>query len=336
MDEEQVDQVISRLIELGGGNPTTFEGELMAQVIETALKLLSEKHDAGQLKVITRAVKEMRYAYNVFNRYKKGPCVSIFGSARTPPAHLDYVAAKEFSKKMSERGWMCMTGGAEGIMKAGLEGPEKENCFALSIRLPFEPASNSIIEGDAKLIVFRYFFTRKLMFMSHSDAMAAFPGGFGTLDELFEMLTLMQTGKASIIPIVLIEGGKGSYWREWKKYVVKHLLANGWISPEDESFFYLAPTVDDAVEHIEKFYSRYHSSRYVRDMFVIRLRSPISAQKLAYLNDKYHGLVAAGLMTASPPLAEEAEYLELPRIIFQHTRKHFGLLRQLIDEINKV
>ena len=328
--QENVDAFISQ----SGGDPTTYKGRLIAQIITTALKLLSQENDIGELKVISRSISEMRYAYKIFDRYKDAPCVSIFGSARTPESHPDYIAAKEFSTLMAKKGWMCITGAANGIMKAGLEGPEKAQSFGLSIRLPFETASNTVIEGDPKLIHFRFFFTRKLMFMSHSDALAAFPGGFGTLDELFEMLTLMQTGKANIIPIVLVEGVNGTYWKKWRLYVNDNLMEPHWISPEDSSFYYFAPTPRDAVEHIFKFYSRYHSSRYVNDSLVIRMLSPLTEKQVEKLNQQFASLVAEGKMSLSGSLPEETDHLELPRLIFTHTRNHFGKLRQLIDAIN--
>ncbi|MEI8364937.1 MAG: LOG family protein [Parachlamydiaceae bacterium] len=332
----QIDPAIGALIQNLGGNPDTYEGQLVAQIIDTALKLMVEKHDLGELKVITRSIKEMRYAYNIFHRYKEGPCISIFGSARTPEDHADYIAAKEFSGHMAKQGWMCMTGAANGIMKGGLEGAQKEQSFGLSIRLPFETSANTLIEGDPKLIFFRFFFTRKLMFMSHSHAMAAFPGGYGTLDELFEMLTLIQTGKANIIPIVLIEGGGGTYWHEWKRYIHDNLLDNKWISPEDEHLYYLAPSVDDAVQHILKFYSRYHSSRYVKDKYVIRLLTPLNQKQVEFLNQEFKSLIAEGEIVMSGALPEETDHLELPRLIFRHTRNHFGKLRLLIDAINEI
>ncbi len=332
--EKFIEPAIVNLIGSSGGDPDSYEGELVAQIIETALKLLTEKHDLGQLKVINRSIREMRYAYNVFNQYKSGPCISIFGSARTPEDHPDYAAAKIFSAGMTNEGWMSITGAANGIMKASVEGHQKEQSFGLSIRLPFETPTNTVIEGDPKLIFFRFFFTRKLMFMSHSNALAAFPGGFGTLDELFEMLTLIQTGKANIIPIVLIEGAGGNYWQEWQEYMADHLLKKHWISPEDIHLYYIAPSPEDAVQHILKFYSRYHSSRYVKDTFVMRLLKPLTPAQIGILNKKYHVLLASGSMSASAALSGETDHLELPRLIFHHTRKDFAVLRQLIDEIN--
>lgn len=332
--ESEMVENVDTFIKSSGGDPTTYKGRLIAQIIQTALKLMAEDHDLGQLKVIARSIKEMRYAYNIFDRYKDAPCVSIFGSARTPEDHPDYLAAKDFSGIMAKQGWMCITGAANGIMKAGLEGPEKAQSFGLSIRLPFETPTNAVIEGDPKLIHFRFFFTRKLMFMSHSDALAAFPGGFGTLDELFEMLTLMQTGKANIVPVVLIEGIKGSYWQEWRRYMDENLLNQKWISPEDVSFYYFASSVEDAVKYILKFYSRYHSSRYVKDTLVIRMRNPITKEQVHLLNKQFSSLVAEGSMELSDALPDETDHLELPRLIFIHTRQEFGKLRQLIDVLN--
>ena len=335
VNDPEILEEIKRLIGNCGGDPQTFEGELITQLIQTSLKLLRDGHDTGQLKLMTRAIKEMRYAYRIFSLYKGSRCISIFGSARTPEDHPDYIAAKNFSAGMAGHGWMCITGGANGIMKAGLEGPQRESSFGLSIRLPFEVPTNSVIAGDAKLITFRYFFTRKLMFMSHSDALAAFPGGFGTMDELFEVLTLLQTGKSNIMPVVLVEGKGGVYWKHWQNYIRKHLLANGWISPEDQHLYYIAKSPEDAVEHVQKFYRRYHSSRYVKDIFVIRLTEPLTPEQVKFLNEKYKILVKAGEMHMTHAYAEETDHLELPRLAFHHTHHNFGLIRALIDDINK-
>ena len=225
-------------------------------------------------------------------------------------------------------------GAADGIMKAGLEGAQKESSFGLSIRLPFESPTSSFMAGDPKLITFRYFFTRKLMFLSHSDAVAAFPGGVGTQDELFEVLTLMQTGKANIIPLVLIQG-TGTYWNEWLHYFQVNLLDQGWVSPEDLHLFYLAPTYQDALAHISKFYFRYHSSRYVKDLLVIRMLTPLNEEQIKMLNEKFGKiLLKSGDIYATPPLKEETDHLEMYRIAFEHNHMHFGSLRHMIDEIN--
>lgn len=332
--DENLISSIRDLVRQCGGDPESFDGQLIAQQIESSLKLINDGHDTGQLKLITRSLKEMRYAYRVFNTYKGSRRVSIFGSARTPEDHPDYIAAKEFSTALNNKGWMCITGAAEGIMKAGLEGVRPESSFGLSIRLPFESSANAVIEGDPKHITFRYFFTRKLMFMSHSDAVAVFPGGFGTMDELFETLTLMQTGKANIIPVVLLEGKDGVYWSHWKAYVDNAFLVNKWISPEDESFFYIAPTPQAAVDHIVKFYTRYHSSRYVGDELVIRLQKALTDEQVEQLNEEFPQLVVSGKFKQVTAYPEESDSRELPRLAFHHTKWQFGFVRRLIDRIN--
>ncbi len=291
-------------------------------------------NDLGKMKLVTRALKEMRHAYQVFSEYPDAQVVSIFGSARTPEEHPDYLAAQQFSISMAKLGWMCMTGAGNGIMKAGLEGSQKAGSFGLSIRLPFEAPTNSWVEGDAKLMMFRYFFTRKLMFLSHANAVAAFPGGVGTLDELFEVLTLMQTGKSAIVPLVLVEGAAGQYWQEWQKYFDEHLLANSWVSEEDRYFYHIATSSEDAVGNITQFYKRYHSSRYVKDVLVIRLLSPLTDPQVEELNDQFSRVVASGKIKAIAALPEEKDNLDLARLAFVHTRKEFGLIRALIDRIN--
>lgn len=335
-NDPRVLESIENLIKLcTNGNCTELEVDLTKQLIQTSLKLITEGHDLGQLKLMTRALKEMRYAYRVFNLYKGVKRISIFGSARTPEDHGDYIAARAFSEGMAKMQWMCITGAANGIMKAGLEGSKKEGSFGLSIRLPFESGSNTVIEGDPKLIIFRYFFTRKLMFLSHSDAVAVFPGGFGTQDELFEVLTLMQTGKANVIPVVLVEAEGGNYWHHWEHYLNKRLLNNQWISEEDKNLFYIAPTVDDALVHIQKFYQNFHSYRYFKQWIVIRIKKEITSEQLELLNNKFDILFSHGVIEQRAAFPEENDYMDLPRLVFHHTRKHVGYLRALIDQINE-
>lgn len=330
-----LEEKIHELIRFCGGAPENIEGDLIAQQIQTSLRLMSEGHHLGQLKLITRSLKEMRYAYRIFNQYPKENRISIFGSARTPETHPDYSAAKLLSETIAQHGWMCITGAANGIMKAGMEGQKEGGNYGLSIRLPFEEGTNSVIEGDPKLINFRYFFTRKLMFMSHSNAIAVFPGGFGTQDELFEMLTLMQTGKAHIIPVILFEGGEGVYWHHWENYVQKNLLKNKWISDDDKHFYHIASSIKDGVDHILKFYRRYHSSRYVQDDLVIRLKSPLTEAQVAELSERFAPLIQSNSMYLSQALPQEKEFPDLPRLVFTHTKKRFGLVRALIDAINE-
>jgi len=335
-DSPQTLAAIAALVALIGEDVRTFRGRMVGELVQTCLKLVPDGHDIGQIKLINRALKEMRYAYRVFNQYRGIRKISIFGSARTPPEHPDYIAAKKFSGLLARSHWMTITGAGDGIMKAGHEGPERESVFGLSIRLPFETTANTVISGDPKLINFRYFFTRKLMFLSHSDAVAVFPGGFGTQDELFEALTLVQTGKANITPIVLVEGEGRVYWEEWDEYIRGHLERNGWISPEDSGIYHIAANVEDAVNHVMSFYRVYHSSRYVRDMYVMRLTRPLPEPLIEELNERFApAVVAAGRIEATGPLEGETDHLELPRIAFQHNRRRYGLIRQMIDRINQ-
>ena len=327
-------EAIEQLIRQTGGEPDSFDGRMVAQMVQTCLRLIGDGHDTGQLKLINASLKELWYAYKVFNRYADRRKISIFGSARTPEDHPDYVAARAFSEAMARAGWMSITGAGDGIMKAGHEGPRQEASFGLSIRLPFETTANEVIEGDPKLINFRYFFTRKVMFMSHAHAVAVFPGGYGTQDELFESLVLTQTGKSNIIPIVLLEGLDGVYWDHWEKYVRHNLLDSGWISDEDNDLFYRATNVDDATRHVLDFYRVYHSSRYVDDLLVFRLTQALTEAQIAALNDEFAVLVKDGRIEQRQALPEEDNHIDLPRLVFKHSRNQFGLVRRMIDRIN--
>lgn len=341
-----VQQEIDDLIRHAAGNePESFQAKLVRDLVTTALKLIPDGRDTGELKLMTAAMKELRYAYRVFGAYPEPHKVTIFGSARTPEDHPDFLAAIEFSRRMAEAGWMIITGAGDGIMKAGHVGPGRESSFGVAIRLPFETTANDVIEGDEKLIHFRYFFTRKLMFLSQAEAVVCFPGGFGTMDEAFETLTLVQTGKASMIPIVMVEGEPpsgggpgggtgGGYWQGFDRFVRTDLLSRGWVSEEDPGLYYLAKDADDAAEHVLNFYRVYHSSRYVRDDLVIRLKNRLTDEAVAALNDEFSDLIKVGSITQRGPYDAESDHLDLPRLAFTHTRRRFGLVRRLIDRIN--
>jgi uncharacterized protein (TIGR00730 family) len=345
-DDPAIAARLDELIAQVGGRAGSPEARLVKDLLTTGLKLIPDGRDTGELKLIATAIKELRYAYRVFGQYAEPHKVSIFGSARTPPTHPDYAAAREFGRLMADAGWMVITGAGDGIMKAGHEGPGREQSFGVAIRLPFETTANEVIAGDDKLIHFRYFFTRKLMFLSQSEAVALFPGGFGTMDEAFEALTLIQTGKSSMIPIVLCEGEGQTYWQEWNHSMRTLLLNRGWISPEDVSLYRLCNTPREAVDEVLKFYRVYHSSRYVKDDLVIRLKRPIAQRDVERLTEEFKILIrpapvpngATGgkpVMVLRGPLPEEDDHLDLPRLVFPHTRHKFGLVRILIDRINE-
>jgi len=335
-DDPAVTDQLDALIERVGGTPGSFSAKLVRDLLVTGLKLLPDERDTGELKLITSAVKEMRHAYRVFGRYKEPHKVTIFGSARTAEDHPDYAATVEFSKLMAEAGWMIITGAGGGIMAAGHVGPGRAASFGVAIRLPFETTANHVIAGDEKLIHFRYFFTRKLMFLSQAEAVVLCPGGFGTMDEAYETLTLVQTGKAGMIPVVLLEGADGQYWHSWDRWVKEQLLTRRLINAEDLGLYYFAKDPADARRHIVKFYRNYHSSRYVRDDYVIRMKRPLPPEALERLNEEFAVLVKEGKITQRGPYEVEDEYLDLPRLAFTHTRSKFSLIRRLIDRVNEL
>jgi uncharacterized protein (TIGR00730 family) len=263
--------------------------------------------------------------------------VAIFGSARTPVDSPVYEVAKDFAHEIVAHDFMVVTGGGDGIMGAAQQGAGRAHSFGLNIRLPFEQRANEIIKGDPKLITLNYFFTRKLNFVKEAHAFALFPGGFGTLDETFEVLTLMQTGKARIIPVVLLNRPRGNYWQLWMQFITDRLLRRGLISEEDLSFFKITPTVREAVAEILHFYKIYHSARWVGERLVIRMNHRLSQEALLHLNKQFADVVRKGEIIqtmALPQEKNEPEIWGLPRLILTPFRNRFGRFRQLIDAIN--
>ncbi len=333
-DEQNFERRIQRLVNDWGCNGNEA---LICELITTALKLGHDGSDEGEMKLINRSLKEMRYANNVFRPYQHRRKVTIFGSARTKPGEPEYVAAAEFARKMAGRDFMSITGAGPGIMAAAQEGATAANSFGLRIQLPFEAGANATIEGDPKLINFNYFFTRKLMFVKEAHAAALFPGGFGTMDEGFEVLTLIQTGKAVIFPIVMIDAPGGSYWKTFLQFIKEHLFRLGLISEQDFSIFKVTDDVDEAVEHIVNFYTVFNSYRYVRDNLVLRLNRALTAKAVRKLNENFGDLLVKGeyvLGNAMPEEANEPEIFTLPRLICKPKRSDYGQLRKLLDAIN--
>jgi uncharacterized protein (TIGR00730 family) len=330
----RVHETASQLIEALRDIP---EGDLVGEIVANALKLLRDRTNRGDIKLIDKSFKELRYGLKVFAPFREVRKVSIFGSARTPEAHADSQQAAEFAKKMASIGWMVITGAGGGIMAAGHGGAGAEPSFGLSIRLPFEQRTNPFIADDPKLINFKYFFTRKLMFVRSSNAIALFPGGFGTMDEGFEVLTLVQTGKSVPMPIVFIDAPGSTYWAAWQEYVEKQLLGRGLIGPDDLALYKITSNVDEAVEEVHHFYSNYHSVRYVRDELVIRLQRPISDAQLAQIQMRFADIVSAGVYRLSGPLPvehDEPTLARLPRLVFKFNRRDHGRLRMLINFLN--
>ncbi|WP_432797386.1 LOG family protein [Poriferisphaera sp. WC338] len=333
MNDRELFALLDQAVIHAGENPEYASGKRIREMMHTIIKLARDKADPGEQKLISRSLKEMRYALKVFKQYP-GRRISIFGSARTPEDHPDYIACVKFSKALAEAGWMVITGAGDGIMRAGHGGAGVDKSFGVSISLPFESSANDYIQGDPKLINFRYFFTRKLMFMWQSQAVALFPGGFGTQDEGFEALTLIQTGKAPMVPIVCIDAPGSNYWHHWQNYVQHSLLDNGWISEEDLALFMITDDHQDAVDHIQHFYRNYHSQRFVFDTMSIRIKRAITDSQLEQLNDEFGSLVKTGKITQGPALKQEREHNELPRILFESHKSQYGKLRMLIDKLN--
>ena len=268
--------------------------DLLSQMLVTICRLGADKADRGDLKILNAALRELRYAFKVFAPYQDIPKVTMFGSARTPEDHPQYVQARKFAQLMQQRGWMVITGAGDGIMRAGHHGATRAASFGVAISLPFEQTTNTIIADDPKLVNFKYFFTRKLVFVKEAGAIVLFPGGFGTHDEGFEALTLVQTVKTNPIPIVLCDEPGGTYWQRWQGYVEAGLLANGMIDEPDLNLFYITDRAESAVDEVVNYYRRYHSSRFVDDHFVVRLNRPLSAETLSEFNDMFPDIVTEG------------------------------------------
>lgn len=311
---------------------------LLREILTTAVKLGMESGDRGDLKLVNNALKELRYSFKIFSPYRGTKKVIIFGSARTPKTSAEYRMAEEFARRLTAKGYMIVTGGGPGIMEAGNKGAEAGKEFGLNIRLPYEQKPNPYIDEKDKIINFKYFFTRKLIFVKETDVTALFPGGFGTHDEGFEMLTLVQTGKSKPRPIVLMEPKGSTYWDAWKRYVVEHLLKNGFIEKEDLKLFRIVKTVDEAIKYIEEFYRIYHSIRYVSGLTVIRLNKELSPGTLKRINREFGDILTGGEIRPAPATnkeLEEGEYTDLPRLAMNFNMRDYGRLCEMIHIINQ-
>ena len=313
--------------------------DLVIDVMLSALKMLHDVNDRGDARLVATAIRELRYSFRLFEPYQQRRKVAIFGSARTNAVRREYQLAVNLGRALADAGYMVITGAGPGIMHAGHLGAGTENSFGLNIRLPWEQSANPTILGDEKLITFRYFFTRKLMFIRHSDAIVLFPGGFGTLDEGYEALTLMQTGKAKLRPLLLFDEPSGRYWQCFDDYVRNHLLGNGLISPDDLHLYQQVQSPTEAVRLIDRFYHNFHSSRFVREWFVIRLQRSPDEAALQRLNESFADIMepegALRVVSAYPEETEESATFHLPRVAMRFDRRQYGRLRQLIDCLNE-
>ena len=327
------DQLLSLAKKLTDGERSCMLAEMMV----TAVRISRGSATDGDFKMLNRALKEMAHANEVFFPFRHKRKVAIFGSARTKPSEPEYKAAVKFAQRMKQEGFMAITGAGPGIMAAANEGAGAENSFGLNISLPFETCANEFILNDPKLINFNFFFTRKLSFVKEADAAVAFPGGVGTMDELFEALTLIQTGKATVYPIVLVDAKGGTYWKFWRQFIDEHLLRLNLISDTDFALFKVTDDIEEAVAEILQFYKNFHSYRYIGDRVVIRIHKRISEKSLKKLNHDYKNIVKDGKIEQCEAFEEEKneeDLLHMPRITFRHKRRDFGRFRMLIDSIN--
>ena len=318
------------------GEIKAIDPQLTYEMLVTAVRVAD--HPLGRLdrKMINVALKEMRYAFGVFARYRHRRKVTTFGSARVDPGDPEYALAVEFGRIAAERGWMVVTGAGPGIMEAVNKGAGKESSFGVNIVLPFENKPNPFVAADPKLMNFRYFFTRKLMFIKEADAFALFPGGFGTLDELFELLTLVQTGKSDVHPIVMLETPGGSYWREMDVALRQLLRDRGYVDEDDIHLYHLTDDPGEALDHISRFFRVYHSQRYVGELLILRLSSMPTEDEVEALNSEFADVLRGPIVpakTTAPELRDD-DVIELPRLAVPFDRTHFARLRVLIDRIN--
>ncbi|MGE0645212.1 MAG: TIGR00730 family Rossman fold protein [Nitrospira sp.] len=333
------DEMLHQISALLDSPEDDLHAALMRELLTGLLKLNDAHLDLLDIKIVNRAVKELRHAFGVFHGYRHRQKVSIFGSARTPSDDPNYRLAHQFAHAIVQEGFMVITGGADGIMRASQEGAGRENSFGVNIMLPFEQGPNATIADDQKLITFKYFFTRKLMFQKEANAIALFPGGFGTHDEGFEILTLAQTGKSDPQPIICLQAPGCDYWDDWSAFVVRQLLRRKLINEEDMSLFVIVDSADAAVKHILRFYRRYHSIRFVGPQLAMRLKQTISPDQLEQIQARFADLLSNGIFELRGPLDEELDeptLRDLPRLVFNFNRRSAGRLRQLIAHLNEL
>jgi uncharacterized protein (TIGR00730 family) len=332
--DAELDQLLVGLLDAAGAHQNRDQ---LFEILATAVRLATDGTDRLDLKITNAALKEMRNAFKVFAPYRQVPKVTMFGSARTLPEDPLYAVARDLAHELAESGWMVVTGAGPGIMAAGLEGAGRERSFGINIRLPFEQSANEFILGDPKLVEMKYFFTRKLMLMKESDGFVCLPGGFGTLDEMLELLTLLQTGKAEPAPIVLLDVPGGDYWQSWDRWVAQEVATRGLISPDDSVLYRVTDDARAAAAEILGFYRNYHSLRYVGDRLVLRLRAAPSESEVARLNEAFADVCVSGgieAITATPAEVSTHDNVELPRLAFRFNRMDHARLRELIDAVN--
>ncbi len=315
----------------------TRSSQLLDEMRETIDKLERDQAEPGDIRIMSRAMKELRYAFKMFTPYRRMRKVTVFGSARMHPDNPSYQQAVQYGRCMAGAGWYVVTGAGGGIMEAAHVGAGREKSMGLNIMLPFEQEANRIINDDKKLVHLKYFFTRKLLFVKEVHAVVLFPGGFGTLDELYETITLIQTGKRDLMPIVAVDAPGETYFADLLEYMRKHLLGTNLISPDDLSLMKVTNSVEEAFDEVIGFYTVYNSMRYVKDRLYLRLHQAPTPEFLARLNTEFRDIVVEGQIEsvpAHPFEADEPHLASLPRIAFNFNRRALARLRQMVDLIN--
>lgn len=335
-DSFTLESLQSEIQELLGQIHSMKHGALIQQALMTLIRMAEVEADRLDWKILNASLQDMERAFRVFYPYRHIRKVTIFGSARVPPESAEYQMAADFARCVTAAGFMVITGAGPGIMQAGNEGAGAEKSFGLNIQLPFEQGSNPFMEGDPKLIEFKYFFTRKLFFLRETDALALFPGGFGTQDEAFECLTLMQTGKSDLLPLVLIDQPGGDYWLNWDHYIRQNLLKSGLISPDDLSLYTITDSLDVACNAIAGFYKVFHSSRYMGEQLILRLTCELSDEAVELLTQEFNDILVSGRIEKVPPTFHEAkpDLARLPKLMLHFDQRSLGRLYQMIRTIN--
>jgi uncharacterized protein (TIGR00730 family) len=333
--DARVRSAVDELVE--GEGLSRQQRDLVVSMFETVIRLARADSDTLDLKIVDTALEEMAEAFQVFRPWRTTRKVTMFGSARTAPDDPIYVLARDLAARLAGEGWMIVTGAGPGIMAAGTEGAGRDKSFGVNIRLPHEQGANAFIAQDPKLVEMRYFFTRKLMLIKESHAYVVLPGGFGTLDECFELLTLLQTGKAEPAPVVLVETPGGGFWHAWLRFVEDEVITRGYVSAPDLAFFRIVTSIEDANAEIQRYYRNYDSARWVGDLLVLRLRRLPPEDALARLSDEFGDILVSGRIRATKPLPPERsanDRLDLERVAFRFDKVSYARLRALIDALN--
>jgi uncharacterized protein (TIGR00730 family) len=328
------DDLINELLAASGA---TANKDVLRDILRSAVGLAGDDADRLDLKITASALSEMRAAFTMFAEFRGVPKATIFGSARTLSDDPLYAQARDLARRLAHDGWMVITGAGPGIMAAGAEGAGPERAIGVSIRLPFEEKPSEVLVDEGQVVAMKYFFTRKLMLIKESSAFVCLPGGFGTQDETFELFTLLQTGKASPAPVVLLDVPGGSYWDGWVRYIDEELVTAGLVSPHDHELFLVTDDVDRAVDEIDRFWRSYHSIRWVGDRLVVRLLHEPTPDEVAELSTTFGDLLVSGDIQPTGPLPPEVsdkDHLDLPRLVMRYDPRRAGRLRALIDALN--